>query len=103
MPSSRAPVPHANHAELRHGRHIASVELEDASVPGRRRIEIALEQSQVAEAAERFDVIGNELQNLLARRGGLIVFAFLDADLGERDQGLRKRRVLASGAFEDER
>ena len=95
MPSSATPAPHANHAELGHRRHVAGVQLEDASVAGSRRVEILAEQSQIAQAAERLDVIGDELQDSLARRGGFIVFAFLDADLGEGDQRLRKRRVLA--------
>ena len=45
---------------------------------------------------------GDQLQRPFARRGRLIVFAFTDMHFGQRDQGLRKCRVLASGAFEDE-
>ena len=45
---------------------------------------------------------GDQLQCSLARRGRFIVFAFTNTNFGQRDQGLRKRRVLASGAFEDE-
>ena len=84
---------------MRHGRHIAGIQLEDASVAGSRRVEIFPEQSQVAQAAESFDVIGDELQDPLARCGGFIVFPFLDADLGQGDQraaetsGSRDRRV----------
>ena len=48
-------------------------------------------------------MIGNELQDLLAGRSGFIVLAFLDANRGQGNQGLRKARVLALGALKDER
>ncbi len=68
----RTPAPHADDAELRHGWHVAGIELQDASVAGCRRVEIFAEESQVAQPAEGFDVIGHELQHLLAGRGGFI-------------------------------
>src|SRR6266513_4088456 len=98
----RAPASHARDAQLRECRYVAGIECQDAVVAGSCRTSVFLEQSEVAQTPERFDVIGNELQDALAQRGRLVVLVLLDAHLGERNQGLRKRRVLAFGAFEDQ-
>ncbi|PYR14946.1 MAG: hypothetical protein DMF94_33490 [Acidobacteria bacterium] len=98
----RAPAPRAYDAQLRECRHVAGIKRQDAIVPGSRRIRVRPEQREVAQTPERFDVVRNELQDSLAQRRGLVVPVLLDAHLDERNQGLRKRRVLACGAFEDQ-
>ena len=98
----RIQLPHADDAELGHRGHIASIDFQNAIVAGSRRAEIFAEESEVAQPAQGFDMIGYQLQDLLARRGGLIVLSFLDTNRGQGNQGLRKARVLALSALKDE-
>jgi hypothetical protein len=98
-----APAPHRHDPQLRHRRDVGSVERKDAAVPSLGRDDVAAQQGEVAEPAERFDLIRDELQHALAQFGRLGVLPLLDAHVGERQQGLCELRVLARHALEDRR
>ena len=99
----RASRTHADDAQLRHRWSVRGIELEDASVAGFRAAKILSEDRQIAEPAQGLDVIGHELQHLLAGAGGFRVVPLLNVYFGERQQWLRKPGIVARGALEHRR
>src|SRR4051795_4944279 len=93
----------ADDAEFREGRDVAAVNGQDAFVTRRRRAEIFTKHREIPETPQRFDVVGNDLQDLLAQYRCLVVPMLLDPHLSEGNQGLRKRRILVLDARENQR